>query len=192
MATVRQQIHITWLGEAQKPMDSHRAPFRSVDHALRMAYRLEGDQICKVSSYFADLRAGELRGHSYYDTPWDRHAQAAMVLRFVRERTKDGDLIDCHYRQPRSDAQLGKKWLSVWSVSQRLIRPDNAFSRFCVADWAGLWLPKNWIKDHAKQLNISVRQAYRIRKLIHEELDQHESRALNELEDAMREAGLID
>lgn len=193
METVRQQIRITRVGKTRKPAEVEPVdpPFTHVEHAVRTAYRMESAQVLDISSFFADLRASEIRAMSYYDNPWDLHAQAAMVLRYVKDNSTFADVLEAHHRQPHDACQLGKKWIACWKVTQRYIFPHDTCCVYAVADWGGLRLPKDWVKSIAKHMNVSVRQVYRIRKRVYEELDQLETRALAQLEDPMREAGLI-
>ena len=97
---------------APAAMDDH-ALFRSVEAALRFAYRTEGLSIVKVSSYLPSLRGSTVRGKRRSDGPWDDHAQAAMIIA-MSERILDPKqmrCVQCYYTQPTNDLLEMRKQL---------------------------------------------------------------------------------
>lgn len=90
------------LGNVAPAAMADEALFRSVEAALRFAYRVEGVSIVKVSSYLPSLRGSTVRGKRRSDGPWDDHAQAAMILAMAERflNPKQMRCVQCYYTQP--------------------------------------------------------------------------------------------
>lgn len=192
MAAVQQQVYDSGMGETEKPVASERAPYRDIEHAIKTAYRLEHDPVCKTSSYFAQLRASELRGAPVYATPWDRHAQAVITLRIIRDNASHPDILECHYIQPRDTASYLKKWEYCRKIAQEIFRTSDGFVIYCIANWAGVKLPAYWVKRWSRIHGLARRTLYDRRRGIYNKLDDLENRMIESLQDLLQERGLVD
>jgi len=82
----------------------HEAPFRSPENALSFAYNVEAQAVVKVSSYFRQMRGSTVRlgKRNKPLDPYDRHAQAALILAFL-ERTLppvEKIVVQAYHTQP--------------------------------------------------------------------------------------------
>lgn len=118
--------------------------FRSVEAALRFAYRMEASDIIKVSSLFRQMRGSTVRGKRRSDGPWDDHAQGAMILALT-DRTLRPPLmvcVRCYYTQP-SSALLDMRKQMDYRLLAELFREtektniDQWFVADVVRGWAG-------------------------------------------------------
>lgn len=191
MDSSRESVCHPRVAKEEQPVAVDPAPFRDVAHAVSFAYRLEDAAILKISSAFADLRAGEIRGAPMYETPWDRHAQAALILRTIR-RSRYRSLIEAKYRKPTSMEAVSNKHIDCEIVANNYHGESSPFIVYCVCDWANVRLPKGWVKFYAKAMDTSKRTLYRQRKEVSELLNKAESMAIHDLEIVMRDAGLIE
>ena len=190
MATSRESICDPRVAEKKQPMDFETAPFRDVGHALSFAYRLENAAIIKISSALSDLRASELRSAPLYDTPWDRHAQAAMIIRAVK-RSRYRSVIEAKFRMPVTASSINAKHIDCEIVANEFVSEHSPFVVYCVCEWARIRLLKGWVKYYAKTMQCSTRTLYRQRANIQAELEKVESIAISDLDIIMRDAGLI-
>lgn len=179
------------MAEKKQPVATYDAPFRDVAHAVSFAFRLEGASILKISSALSDLRASEIRGAPMYETPWDRHAQAALILRTIR-RCRYKSLIEAKYRRPTSLSAINDKVMDCEIVANEFAHASSPFVVYCVYDWANIRLPKSWVGFYAKTMDCSKRTLYRQRKQVFDALDSAEGAAIHSLEVVMRDAGLIE
>ena len=118
------------------------APYRSADQALRFAYDREARDVCKVSSYLADLRGGSVRARLHF-TPFELLAEAAMIIAAMRSTLPQSlrDVIELYYTVP-SDVVLANRQerlarLISYALSLRFKNVDRWYLCDVVREWAG-------------------------------------------------------
>lgn len=192
--------------EIRMQQTTEPAPFRSVEAALRFAYRMEGQSIVKISSYFKGLRGSTVRGKRRFDGPWDDHAQAAMILVMV-ERTLTPPqfiCIRCYYTHP-SESLLEMRKQTDYRLLGELYRQetkdpiDQWFVTDVVRGWAGDRRHKDdtqWaahLKMHPKSIQARVVGRRERNKIgIIPFLNELQSGATNALYTSMVDGGLIE
>lgn len=191
MDSSRESVCHPRVAKEKQPVATHDAPFRDVAHAVSFAYRLEDTAILKISSALSDLRASEIRGAPMYETPWDRHAQAALIIRTIR-RSRYKNIIEAKFRKPTSLNAITDKHMDCEKVANEFVNASSPFVVYCVCDWANIRLPKGWVKVYARVMDCSKRTLYRQRTQVFEALDNTEGVALKNLDIVMRDAGLIE
>lgn len=99
----------TQLGQATTEIDvpaplNEDAPFRSVEHAMRFAYNMEGRDVLKVSTFFKQFKSSEVFDSEHKPNyvpdfrealkglePYELQAQAALIMTLV-QRSLNGKL----------------------------------------------------------------------------------------------------
>ena len=169
------------------------APYRNVHHALSTAYALENIPILRISSALRDLRAeGIARMGSYYQTPWDRHAQAVIVFAYVYRHCHQPEIIECKYRRIHNQIDMIKKLSACMEIAKRSEFGYDPFTLLAASQWAGIKILPGWLKDCVQLVHKSKRTLWRLRNKIFAEMDVKLDRAIDRLEIPMEEAGLID
>lgn len=191
MDSSRESVCHPRVAKKEQQVATEPTPFRDVAHAVSFAYRLEDAAILKISSALSDLRASEIRGAPMYETPWDRHAQAALILRTIR-RSRYKCLIEAKFRKPTSLSAISNKHMDCEIVANEFVSERSPFIVYCVCEWANVRMPKGWVKYYAKRMEQSKRTLYRQRKQIMETLDRAEQQAINDLDIVMRDSNLIE
>jgi len=126
-----------------------------------------------------------------YETPWDRHAQDALILRTIR-RNRYKNLIEAKFRKPTSLSAISNIHMDCEIVANEFVNASSPFIVFCVGDWANMRMARGWVKVYAKTMECSKRTLYRQREQIFEALNEAEGRAIHSLDIVMKDAGLIE
>jgi hypothetical protein len=177
--------------------------FRSVDAALRFAYRVEGSAIVKVSSLFRQMRGSTVRGRRLTDGPWDDHGQAAMILALT-DRILAPQKMVCvrgYYTQP-NDQALETRKQTDYRILAEIVRETVPAPHWYVVDVIREWSGDR--RQHAdgwwaEQLRIHVKQLSRYRfgrrerdsQGILSVMDKLYLSALSDLYGPMEESGLV-
>lgn len=145
------------------------APYRSADHALRFAYDREARNICKISSYLADLRGGSIGQRSGL-TPWDLLTEAAMIINVMRTSLPESlrDVLELYYTIPNDVVLFDRRERLARLISYRLALRLPSVDRWYLCDvvreWAGgkaarLYDDRRWLQ----KLNVAPRTLHRWR-----------------------------
>lgn len=168
------------------------APYHHVYHALTIAFALENVPILKISSALRDLRAeGLARPPSYYQTPWDRHAQAAIVLDLITRYCNAPEIIQCRYQIVRTPEDMRIKLAAALYIARESQYDFNIFTLLCVAQWGGMKIAPEYMRECSQLLGRSIRMLWYRRNKIYAELDGKLDRAVRQLDPIMYEMGLI-
>ena len=124
-----------------------RAPYRSPEHALETAYRLESQSVVKVSSLITSMLGRSIRTSRSAGelTPMDLHAQAAMVLAFVNRLLTPEELVvvRAHYTVPAVEYLEIRKNVDVMLLCQQVFdlkdgpKPDRSYIVDSIRTWCG-------------------------------------------------------
>ena len=189
---------------ARRPEMNEEPLFRSVDSALRFAYRTEGSAIVKVSSLFRQMRGSTVRGRRLTDGPWDDHCQAAMILALTDRilDTRKMIAVRGYYTHP-NDAALETRKQTDYLLLAKIVRDTLSGAPHwyvvdVVREWAGDrrqhsdgWWAHN-LAVHVKQLSrYRVGRRERDSQGILSILDKLYIAALSDLYGPMAETGLV-
>lgn len=178
------------------------APYHSADQALRSAYRCEARDVCKISTYLADLRGGSIGARSNL-TPWDMLAESAIIIALMRETLPGSlrDIIDLYYTVPNDMVLFNRRERMARIISYKLALQMPGLDRWYLCDvvreWSGgtrKYTDLQW----AKRLKINPSTLYRWRvgngrkhKGVMRELDRLLTQGRGLAETVMIERGLV-
>lgn len=164
---------MTVLATREKPRgenrhDDHgRAPYRSPEHALETAYRLESQSVVKVSSLITSMLGRSIRTSRSAGelTPLDLHAQAAMVLAFVHRilSVEEMVVVRAHYTVPEIQYLDTRKSIDAMILfCQQAIDTkggptiDRSYAIDSIRTWCG-YRPEMSEREWAARLKVSER-----------------------------------
>ncbi len=143
------------------------APFRDVEHALRVAYGHENMDVCKINSYVREIHGSSVSLFGP-ETPNDRLAGAAMLRAAVIDHltAENASTIDAHYTVPKGiNGEITlperRKLDNLKKLATRAHRryPAPAFAFLCdvTLQWGGYGRrhPDLWWR---RKLGVSFRQ----------------------------------
>lgn len=143
-----------------------RAPYRSPEHALETAYRLESQSVVKVSSLITSMLGRSIRTSRSAGelTPMDLHAQAAMVLAFVNRLLTPEELVvvRAHYTVPAVEYLEIRKNVDVMLLCQQVFdlkdgpKPDRSYVMDSIRTWCG-YRQTLGERDWARRLKVNER-----------------------------------
>lgn len=118
------------------------APYSSADKALRSAYACEAHEVCKISTYLADLRGSSIGARSNL-TPWDLLIEAAMIMAVMRETLPASvrDVVDLYYTVPNDMVLFNRREklarIISYQLALRMPNVDRWYLCDVVREWAG-------------------------------------------------------
>jgi len=167
----------------------------SVVSILRTVFALESDFVLSQSQVWSDMRGGSVKGVSVYDTAWDRHADAAMLLRYMKDNCRDFAILECRYRSTGTrNLRMAKQQACAevaWGMRDGY-KCKPRYVQLCVEEWSGIWMRKGWINQWMSQMSKSKSALYHMRNKLKRELSVRERRALDELTAVMTMEGLLE
>lgn len=163
-----------------------------VPSLLRAIFSLEDDVILSQSHIWQDLRSQGLRLAQSELTPWERHANAAMLKRWMKDNTNDWPILEARYCPAVARLRLQKQQACA-DVAVRLhARGQLKFKMLVTQEWSGLKLRRRWLHEWVGQTGKSLRTLYRVRNEIRGELNYREEVAINQLTAAMALDGMLE
>ena len=116
------------------------APYRTAEQAIRHAYRIESQEVVKVSSYFSQLLGGtvKLPGEVRSGDPYDDHAQAALMLMLVERTLLKAEALTIRARHavPKSGMLETRKLCDTMLLFEWFVRK-----------WSGPRVPRRYAED---------------------------------------------
>lgn len=156
----------------------------SIPDLLRAIFSLEDSVVLSQSHVWQDLRSQGLRIGTSDLTPWERHANAAMLKRWMKDNTNDWAILEARYC-PAVARLRNQKQQACADVAVRLhARGPLKLKLFITQEWSGLKLRRRWLDGWVGE-GSSKRTLYRIRNEVRKELNYREEVATNQLTAAM-------